>query len=255
MSDERALQVITQTNQPAPTPQLAIKLSRAMAAVRPLVLDGENTFHHYHYPTIAQVRERANKALAEAGIAIIPSITRVVRGTRVSDRGKDLNITGVDVQLIICAEEGTYTAQWFGESEDTGDKGIQKAASSAIKSFLSNLLLIPVGEDENDDGVTESVRRNPNYVPPKAEPSPHWVTLEPRRKAFWAWTGDQELSNDEVHTALGVEHLEQFVGSPQDARDAIKAWIDSKIEAENAESIPAEVEPVPTELLAVGDKS
>lgn len=247
MTDERALQVITQTNQLAPTPQLAIKLSRAMGAVRPLVLDGENTFHHYHYPTIAQVRERANKALAEAGIAIIPSITRVVRGTRVSDRGKDLNITGVDVQLVICAEEGTYVAQWFGESEDTGDKGIQKAASSAIKSFLSNLLLIPVGEDENDDGETEKARRNPNYVPPPAEPLPHWVTLEIRRKAFWAWTNEQGLTNVEVHTALGVEHLEQFAGTPQDARDKIKAWIDSKIEEETAE-------PVPTELLAVGDK-
>ncbi len=244
MSDTRELQVITQFNQAVPTPQLAIKLSRAMAAVQPLVLDGENTFHHYHYPTIAQVRERANKALAEAGIAIIPSITRVVRGTRVSDRGKDLNITGVDVQLVICAEEGTYVAQWFGESEDTGDKGIQKAASSAIKSFLSNLLLIPVGEDENDDGKTEKIRRNPDYVPPKSEPLPHWVTLEPRRKAFWAWTHDQGLTNAEVHTALAVEHLEQYAGTPQDARDMIKAWIDSKIEEETAEPVPAEAAPV-----------
>lgn len=238
MTDERALQVITQTNQAAPTPQLAIKLSRAMAAVRPLVLDGENTFHHYHYPTIAQVRERANKALAESGIAIIPSITRVVRGTRVSDRGKDMNITGVDVQLVICAEEGTYIAQWFGESEDTGDKGIQKAASAAIKAFLSNLLLIPVGEDENDDGETESKRDKVER--PAPAPQPHWVTLEPRRKAFWAWTHDQGLTDAEVHTALGVEHLEQYTGTPGDARKMISDWVVAKVTAEQPQSEPVQ---------------
>ncbi len=247
MTENMALQVIEQAHQNGPTPQLAIKLARAMAAVRPLVLDGENTFHKYHYPTIAQVRERANKALAESGIGIIPSITKVVRGTRVSDRGKDMNITGVDLQITICSEEGSYIAQWFGESEDTGDKGIQKAASAAIKAFLANLLLMPVGEDENDDGHDEAKRVNAQARPAAqpAEPLPHWVTQEPRRKAFWAWTGDQGLSNDEVHTALGVEHLEQYAGTPQDARDAIRAWIDDKIEA--AQEQP---EPTPAEAVA-----
>lgn len=243
MSEQTAITVYDQARQNMPTPQLAIKLARAMAAVRPLALDGKNAHFGYSYPTIAQVRERANKALSDAGIAIIPSITKVVRGSRVTDRGKETNITGVDLQIILCAEEGSYNAQWFGESEDTGDKGIQKAASAAIKAFLANLLLIPVGEDENDDGETEA-RRARVATPP--EPQPHWVTQEPRRKAFWAWTGDQGLSDAEVHTALGVEHLEQYAGTPGDAKTVIAAWIKAKIEAEQAKA--EQPEPVKAEV-------
>ena len=245
MSEQTAVTVYDQARQNMPTPQLAIKLSRAMAAVRPLALDGENTFHRYRYPTIAQVRERANKALSESGISIIPSITKVVRGTRVSDRGKDMNITGVDVQLVICAEEGSFVAQWFGESEDTGDKGIQKAASAAIKAFLANLLLIPVGEEENDDGETET-RRAKGEMQAPPEPLPHWVTLESRRKAFWAWTHDQGLTKDEVHAALSVEHLEEYAGTPGDAKAAISAWINARMAAEQSQ--PEQPEPVAAEV-------
>lgn len=73
--------------------------------------------------------------------------------------------------------------------------------------------------------------------PTPPEPPPHWIKNEAIRKRFWAWaTGDSEnslgLTNEQVHTALGVEHVEQFTGTMQEAKAKILGWIDEQIDNE-----------------------
>jgi len=131
--------------------ELAQALAQACGAVEALNLDGFNAYHRYHYPTIAQVRERARQALAAAGVTFLPSIVRVGRMSRKSD-SKEIKVTVVEIEcLLVHASGQTISRRWIGESEDVSDKGVQKAASAAIKSFLINTLLMPVAEEENDD--------------------------------------------------------------------------------------------------------
>lgn len=87
-------------------------------------------------------------------------------------------------------------------------------------------------------------------APPTQQPRPawqmpdgrHWIEHDEIRRRFWTWTTGQLLiSRDDVHEALGVESVKDFEGSMQEAKERILAWIDAKIEAENAEPVPAEI--------------
>lgn len=61
--------------------------------------------------------------------------------------------------------------------------------------------------------------------PPKP---PHWIEGEEVRKRFWAWTTGMALSNNEAHEALGVDHVSDYEGSMQEAKDRIIAYVNVK---------------------------
>lgn len=65
------------------------------------------------------------------------------------------------------------------------------------------------------------------------EPAPHWITNPKVRARFWAWTGDTlGLDGEQVHTALGVEHVEEFAGTMDEAKTAILNWNAARKESE-----------------------
>jgi len=69
-------------------------------------------------------------------------------------------------------------------------------------------------------------------VQAQAEPEPptpaaHWIDNEDTRRRFWTWTSGLGLSNAEVHEALGVEHVNQFAGSPAMAKAAINRYVEA----------------------------
>jgi hypothetical protein len=160
---------------------LAQALAQACGAVEALNLDGFNAYHRYHYPTIAQVRERARQAFVEAQIVFLPGIVRVGRVMRQTQDGKQIKVTVVEVDCALMHSSGQVVSRrWIGESEDVGDKGVQKAASAAIKSFLINTLLMPVVEEENDDGSPEEARAQAVQQPRQPQP-PRQAMQQPRQ--------------------------------------------------------------------------
>lgn len=236
------------------SPGLARRLIAATSKVQALVLDGEDSFHHYRYPTIAQVRGNANQVLSDAGIAIVPRVARTGRAQRINKDGKTINITVISLDLVVCSEDGEYHASWTGESEDTSDKGVQKAISAGMKSFLAHLLLMPVAEDENDGGRKRSRKRGarPSRAPapsprdaeyfaqsppPAAQPAIHWIDSDTIRKRFWAWAGGElGLSESDVHAALGVQEIHKYAGTMGEAKNAIEAWVKERGAARSPEA-------------------
>jgi hypothetical protein len=63
---------------------------------------------------------------------------------------------------------------------------------------------------------------------PNANGKPHWSESGKVRAAFWAETGRRALTNDQVHTVLGHDHLAQYTGSFDDALKLIDAWINAR---------------------------
>jgi len=54
----------------------------------------------------------------------------------------------------------------------------------------------------------------------------HWIEYETARKRFWAWTGESlGLTDDEVHTALGVKSVKDYPGSMSKAKATIEQWL------------------------------
>lgn len=216
------------------SPGLARRLILATKSVEALTLDGKNDFHKYRYPTIGQVRAHANRALAGAGVSIMPSVVRVGRSVRQSAQGKPMQVTAVDLEIVVSSEDGFYVARWVGESEDTGDKGIQKAVSAGVKAFLAHMLLMPVGEEEDDDGTDEHARD-----PRRGKRTTHWIDNPKIRARFWAWaTGELGLNERDVYTALGVQHMHEYAGTTQDAKSDIEKFI----AAMSADSAPPQPE-------------
>jgi len=65
----------------------------------------------------------------------------------------------------------------------------------------------------------------------KGDPAPKdtgWMKDAKARSGFWAWCTEQGLSHGEVHEALKVESLNDYLGDKKDARDAIAAFIAAK---------------------------
>ena len=73
--------------------------------------------------------------------------------------------------------------------------------------------------------VTAIVNRHPQRA--KAF-RPHWIEDDKTRAAFWAYWSKQSLSQADIHTALGVEHVNEFKGTKADAIAKINAWVAAK---------------------------
>jgi hypothetical protein len=203
------------------TPGLARRMIQATKSVEALSLDGNNEFHKYRYPTIGQVRGHANRALANAGVSIMPSVVRVGRSVRTSAQGKAMQVTAVEIDILVSSEDGSYLAHWTGESEDTGDKGVQKAVSAAVKSWLAHTLLMPVSEEEDDDGTDEHARDKS-----RGKRTPHWIDDPKARARFWAWTTSElGLNERDVYAALAIEHMHEYTGTMQDAKRDIENYV------------------------------
>jgi hypothetical protein len=217
-------------------PDFSQRLTTALAEVEPATLDSFHSFHKYRYTSIGQIRSLANRALARAGVAVIPAVIAVNRQERVGERGNTVWQTAVRMEFTIVAPEGRMSVPWYGESDDTSDKGLAKAITAATKSFLLNFLMVPMAQASEESEGEPSPEPEP---PPEGEgqasesPPQHWLKRPEVRQRFWAWTRDElGLTDREVHEALDVKSVYDFKGSMAKAKQAINAYIDRKMEGE-----------------------
>ena len=68
---------------------------------------------------------------------------------------------------------------------------------------------------------------NPTQLAPGNGKS-RWSESGKVRAGFWAETGRRGLTNDQVHTVLGHEHLAQYPGSFDEALALIDSWINAR---------------------------
>jgi len=64
----------------------------------------------------------------------------------------------------------------------------------------------------------------------------HWIEDEKIRKRFWWWAHESlGLTDDEVHEALGVESVKDYMGTMKEAKAAIEQWLAARIDEEATE--------------------
>lgn len=164
---------------------LATKLARVMAAVHRVPKNGRNEFHKYSYATEADIVEAVRGALAEQGVALVPSIVSldmkpIVTGDAGREKTKTITLLNVTFTLIDGQSGERFVANWFGTGEDSGDKGPYKAMTGAEKYFLLKLFLIPTGDDPevagegkaNGNGKGKTLPAPPRKAPQTAVTSP-----------------------------------------------------------------------------------
>lgn len=135
------------------------KIAAVMGSVRRLPKTGTNTYDRYDYMTADAIAQHIGSALADAGVAFLPSIVGVETSEYTTAKGATNFRTVVNMQLTFaCSETGaTFTILWSGEAIDRSDKSISKAAVSAVKYALIKTFLLSGGDDDDADAQSPEV--------------------------------------------------------------------------------------------------
>lgn len=149
---------------------LHAKLAEVGQAVTHVEKDGKNSFHKYDYASATAVLAAIRKPLFERGVTVTPSVERVDDREYTTAGGKASVVTTVTVKFtFVDSETGEREEHvWAGRGDDNADKGLSKAYTSAVKTFILEAFLLPTGDDPEADAETDkrAAQRQPSPPPP-----------------------------------------------------------------------------------------
>jgi hypothetical protein len=199
--------------------EVAKALVAAQSEFETATMNATNPFLMSRYADLGAVIEAVRPALSKHGLTFVQPAS-MADGV-------------VTVETVVLHESGEYIAESIS-LEATAEKG--KSAAQVAGSIITYLrryglsAMLGVYADEDNDGAeptkSASPKRTPQQAPTQAANS--WIGDEHSRKSFWAWTGEQGLSHDQVHEALQVESLKEYTGGKGEAARAISAWIEAQ---------------------------
>jgi hypothetical protein len=153
---------------------LAKKKLAVIAATGSVPKEGHNAFNNYDYATASDTFDIVRKALA-AGIAFAAEVESVE--AYIPKEGSKSVGTRIWMHYTLTDTETGYseTVRWPGDAHDTGDKGLYKAQTNALKYFCFQTFMLPTGLDveQDDKGADNSAPagRKP-YIPPAQKEPP-----------------------------------------------------------------------------------
>lgn len=110
----------------------------------------------YAFRGIDDYLEATHPAFVKHGVIAVPQLKAVSQTDRTTKNGGVAIYTVVEVGYQISDIEGNELfACAPGEAQDSGDKSVNKAMSSAFKNMLTQLLCIPTNDPESDSEAAE----------------------------------------------------------------------------------------------------
>lgn len=192
------------------------KIAAVAGAIGRVGKDGYNPQLKYKYATPATVMEAVKPLLAEHSIAIVPTVVGIVKEPTgsVTQSGAAKILTRVEmVYLILDGESGeSLSVPWVGEGEDWSDKGIAKAQTIALRTFLINFLQIPSGDEEVDPDAKQAPARTTSYERPA--PQQPAANREPTQTELIAglktlWEREKAIDPHSIPPADLVDDLDE----------------------------------------------
>ena len=158
-----------------PKSLLASKLARILGEVGQVEKTGHNSFHHYDYVTESALVWAVREKLAREGIVVFTSVesqSHEVITTESNSGPKQTLLTTVQtLHTFVDGESGeTFAVKSQGQGSDTGDKGVYKAITGAMKYFLYKNFMVPTEDDPERDERTDE--RTAGGITPKRDPQP-----------------------------------------------------------------------------------
>lgn len=207
--------------------KLFAKMAKVMGELSRLPKSGHNNFFGYDFVTDADISDALRQRLADNGLAFFASMVDYTQTETINEKGKQAVRTAATFEFTFaCTETGeSMTCRWFSEAIDNADKGLNKAATAALKYFLMKTFIISSGDVQDDTDSGDQTGSTPGKKPSSA---PRDVMTDKTTAAqFWShWSGNGMTSAD-IMTALGVERLSDFAGSRADADAAMKKYIEA----------------------------
>ncbi len=188
MTEATVVQTETQ-----PAVGLYAKLARVMGKLERLPKNGWNEHFSYAFATDADVADAIRPLLADEGIAVLVS-------SKEPKFEAQTTLLPVVIRLVDSETGQSETFEWTGQAMDRQDKGINKAATAAIKYWLLKTFLLSTGDPADDaDAAATSM---PDFLK-----DPESVT-----KVYWWLFHELSLTPEQVVEILGGIHPLQWRG-------------------------------------------
>lgn len=129
------------------------KLAEVMGAVTRLEKRGFNSHYKYKFATDADVSDLIRAELSQRRVSFRASLVHYERsGTK--------SICHFEMRFVDGDTGAEEKALWIAEADDKQDKGINKAATAAVKYYLLKTFLISTGDEPDADaeGPVQSKR-------------------------------------------------------------------------------------------------
>lgn len=134
--------------------ELAVEAMRAVTAVPK---DGHNSAQNFNFRGIDGVLNAVGPALRKAGLILVPNLVLLKRDVvEVGQRRTPMDSTYLEVIYVLLGPAADALATRVpGSAMDSGDKGITKAMSVALRTALIQLFCLPTQEPDPDTAVYE----------------------------------------------------------------------------------------------------
>lgn len=136
--------------EPEALKNVGAKLAAIQKEVEHMEKDGRNAAQGYNYLSEAQITAQFKPLLEKHGIVFI--YASKITGSQHSPKGTQI-VTDVEVTYqFLDVETGHYIqGRAAGQGADSGDKGVYKAITGAVKYIFMKTFLIPTGDDPEKD--------------------------------------------------------------------------------------------------------
>lgn len=139
------------------TPKIYEDLIKANELVGAISKGNTNQQQGFKFRGVDDVYNRLHPILAKCGIVIVPEVVSYEVTERQARNGV-LLYTRATIRHHFTASDGSsVTTLVVGEAMDSGDKGMNKAMSIALKYALFQLFTIPTDEDKDPDATTHEL--------------------------------------------------------------------------------------------------
>ena len=139
---------------------------------------GDNSSQHYKYVRAADVLRAIRKAFADVGVYAQTNFELLGTYDIPTNRGGNMHTATVKATITFfdLDSDETKTVSGLGDGADSGDKGIYKAQTGAVKNALRNAFLVPDEADPEADASVDEATSEPAAKPLPAKPRvrEHW---------------------------------------------------------------------------------
>lgn len=137
--------------EPAVLPTIGQALSAVMSEVIAVSKASRNTNQNFNFRGIDAVMNAVGPAFRAHGVVTLPHVIDYTAEVVATKNGGSMNHYLLRVQYEFVGPAGdSLLCEVYGESSDSGDKGMSKAHSVAYRTALLQVLTIPTDEQDPD---------------------------------------------------------------------------------------------------------
>lgn len=156
------------------------KLNQASSHIGPIAKDGKNGFQHYSFQSETAIKYAVEAAIREVGIRVIPNYEVINQYDRKTNKGGVNHFVDVMGTFTITDGAEEIKGSMPGSGQDTGEKAMAKACTSAQKYFYKQLFNIT---DKDEDPDADDSNPGGGYKRNQTPAAPQKPSVKPATKA------------------------------------------------------------------------